>query len=1565
MKSVITVCLRLSDKKFLIIACILLALAFSTVAKAQSLTLDCPGTPTSDYRDIDLSKCILSLQNSETYDSIEMTPVNRFPNPANNTGANNSPPYGTNIFPKIILNGYTLVIAPYGSLEINPDYTTSAYTGSTKAFSIVTTEDLGTLTTAPGGLVISEGATFSYNANAANGQNRPIIRLDVLDLYGTWNMAGRTYNGTSSNANSNQYDHIRINNLIMHPGSLINLKGTTFLTYDNVPNTGQTLTGTNIALYSTNYSTLKKLDLYGIGGDGTISTNTVTYKPEPDSGTSSLSKNLHTNELAVHLMDSGMFGAETVLLNFDTTGLTGTYLQTSGLTVPSLAGSGDPYKRIMYLTVDVTDANGKTSKLKEEQPIGETFVIVSKISPYCLNATAGCGDTTPAMLQQKMQRQLSQFNQEFKLDAGPYLDIVLGTFLDESKGWNDLSLKGQWLGYSADKSIPLLEGMLANAVVLNNSFDLLTETGIGNALNVTDPRYGERGFGIFTAFETYSQKVTTGSHIEAKGFNFVGGPSINYDTRFGHLLVGGFLEIGSADYDTATTYKISEGKLRKPVGTYDVLGGGKSEYIGGGILLRHDFRQGWYGEASVKAGRYRNEFSSTDMGPEVQFNAKSNYIGLHAGLGNRFEYQPRLMMDVYGKVYWMKLGGDRIITKDGMPVDFEDSEYLRTRVGIRYTYQLADYIGINAGGYWNYNFGGPRFGSVAGRVGKSQTPIAPDHEPSLEGSSGALELGLEYKPLADIGLSLALTGKAFLGKVEGGSGTLSLKYVFGGNHYGSENSPGDSSRGAFIPPSAGNSYGPLYSSPGIQTGNQRRSILMAQADVNDPESYEEDEDPSNSTLSTITVYAEPQWKQVLSPGTVSVVTPDDYRGEQKSLGELLDIVPGLHVNRRGGSGQYTTVNVRGSTAAQVAVYVDGVPQNLGGDAAADISLYTSENVARVEVYKGYVPVRFAGAPIGGVINIVTKKPGAQSTTLSVGSRSYGGFKANGLFTSPLFGGSMLFSATRDQSRGDFRYKFWQNQLMTDVSRGITDRRRMHNSHQKTDVMGKWQTERLFLQASWKEMERYYPWSTNIIGQGNNAGLVDIDGDPWGVNRRNKQTVIDRDLTIGFRNDIGDLNFGAEINYRKQSKRFEWIDGPLDKAQRTSQGESPGDVWNTYETNRVGLVLDASYKIGDNNMLEFRANFGRERLSMNGNDWTSPKVDSLRTVSMATFYEQKSTNLQLQDTITVDDDLWVTLILRTERVQATGIDLSTVYSSGFGYDIVTPSAYSKGFPNDDAKWNSTWGIAIKNNVNDNWTLKATGGTFIRYPNFYELFGDGVYIKPAIFEFYTVPPPEPEEGEQWDFTVEWNGDVPWLDIKGDLSATYFYRRTENMIGLYQTPTFVYYGNYGLTKASGVEMEGGVKSQYVDFRFSVTWLESKIIDVSDASGNVKYSQWFSEGSEMLNSPKWETNVRGDFRVPWVDGLSIFAEHHYTSKLPIQYIGFDSLRYEESLETVNMGLKANITDNLQLVAGVNDVFNKSSSQGAFNKYNYKTPGDSPETFTLYFPKEGRTSYVTLTLTF
>jgi outer membrane receptor for ferrienterochelin and colicin len=1252
------------------------------------------------------------------------------------------------------------------------------------------------------------------------------------------------------------------------------------------------------------YGVLSELQILGNGRES--ATLTII------NGGNRVSENgLFTQSISILMTDDFDFSIASPMLSITS--------DSTDQTVVGLRGSGlaSNYTGIRLTgSIRVVDANGEPTSLKTTPSIGDTFVIVDKLAELYHS-----GNQLSIFINNNLENTLKNPS---LLDGGPFMDWSIQ--LSEKSN----QLVGQVASVNTYKSKPILDGLMSNVIALSNGVDLLADQGIGNAMKVAVLNNCNFGVGIFSAFSGYNQKYETSAHIDYRGFNFIVGPAINYKTFLGSMMAGLVLEGGRGRYDTSTEISYFDaGSGRRIISMVD--GRGDNDYIGAGLMARHDFNQGYYVEGSIRAGNINNKFDGFGMGRGVAYEMSRKYYGAHLGAGYIFEYKPGLLMDVYAKGFWTQINGEpgKVVNVGlGTQAKFEDIVIPRTRLGVRYTVSLLEKLKMFFGGAWDYSFGDDKNGRIRATITDNDFPITPGEEPTVEGSSGILELGLDYKPFENQRISISLAGRANLGKLSGGGGTLTLKYDFGGSE-----EPCYPIQRPAQAPATGDDPGSIspfltgYS--GVKSQAPSNPYLLAAAG---------DEMNVNnevvSTLETITVYSEPDWKQILSPGAVSVVVPDKFEGEQKSLGDFLDQLPGLHVNKRGGSGQYTTVNVRGSAAAQVGLYIDGVPQNLSGDASVDFSLYSAENVARIEFYRGYVPIRFIGAPIGGVINIVTKKPQNRSTYVSVGARSLGGFAATGLFTAPLFNGSLLLSAIRDQSQGDFKYTYHSYSGQTGLP---NPRWRRNNSHQRTDLMAKWQNENWLFQFGWKEMNRYYPWNTNADGY-----KVDVDNDLWSYNRHNNQVVIDKTFVVGYRGEFYDLNYGIKFDYLNQSKKFRWEDGPPEGVPQFSNvTPSPGILWSDYLTDRWTITVDASYKLGESNMLEFRGDFSQEQLDVDASFWVHPFSAANRWERLLPGYEQDRWHLQLQDTISLGNDTWITLIGRVDKVDGGSVGLSSASAD------------------DNGAENYTWGVAVKKNVNEHWTIKASGGTFVRYPNFYELYGDGVYIKPGVtIEERQVPHVKTEKAQQWDFTIDWKGDV--FHLPTTFSATYFSRRTNDMIGLFQTPRFVYYGNYGLATSRGVELEGSLKWNRLDLNFSATWLDTKLVDLVENSVG-QNSIYMAEGLPVLNSPEWETFFRGSFNAPFLP-LTIFAEHHYTSKIPIRYdiSNGPNTMEEESLHLVNMGFRIEFLKDLKLTAGVNDIFNKGPTQKWYGPFHPYSNGQ-----TLPFPKQGRVFYGSLSYHF
>lgn len=825
------------------------------------------------------------------------------------------------------------------------------------------------------------------------------------------------------------------------------------------------------------------------------------------------------------------------------------------------------------------------------------------------------------------------------------------------------------------------------------------------------------------------------------------------------------------------------------------------------------------------------------------------------------------------------------------------------------------------------------------------------------------------------------------------------------------------------------------------------------------------------SLESITVEAKrPDWESKLSPGTVTIIRPDDYKGEQKTLPDLLKDVPGVHVREVNGKGQYTTVSVRGSTAAQVGVFVDGVLFNLGGDAAADISTIPVKNVERIEVYRGYIPARFGGTYIGGVINIVTKRPTQSNVSASVGQSSWGGYTGSLQVDSPLGTGSLMVGINRDQSDGDFRYKNFASdaayaQYMPEVQAELANqinylnsglskmdihfataeeaiaafntpamydslqttyidkywnkfppffgyvskedtitkrfggneelynqeakatlnnsknafldatkywinkknklsedstRWRKNNDYKNTDAIIKWQDDHWTAKATWKKIDRHLPWGLwTGTGYGDNNSGVDLDN--FGFMGAKRQELTSKELLVGHRDTVGNLEWGWSVNYLKQNKdyRNEGYDDPIND-KGAAYWNQPLSVWSSYDSRRLGGAIDGSYKAGDLHLLEFMVNWSKEKMDVDGwkmTDFVDNDIDYRRR--FRNYFEQALFNVQLQDTITLNkaEDLWFTPSVRYNSSTVLGRSTRLINDSNHTW-----------FNQEDEQKNSkvTWQTALKKKVSDKLTLRSTVGSYYRLLNLYEIAGDGAGIMPRpikdkdFLDGLVSAFPLPEEGTQWDVSAIWDDRI--LGADGNIQLTYFGRKSENLLQLYR---FGYdywsYSNAARGRVNGAELQTNLSWDKWDMNLATTY--------THVNAQRKYNNPGGTGETYYDMPvtylpEWEGSMRLTYRPD--QKTSVFAELKYMDKMFVSE-GFDWK--QTSLTTVGLGVKHKFTNDLQVTVGVNDLFNKGPELRLVSTgldYNGNPlPADWPTSTTLPLnpdsPTQGRTYYVTL----
>lgn len=93
----------------------------------------------------------------------------------------------------------------------------------------------------------------------------------------------------------------------------------------------------------------------------------------------------------------------------------------------------------------------------------------------------------------------------------------------------------------------------------------------------------------------------------------------------------------------------------------------------------------------------------------------------------------------------------------------------------------------------------------------------------------------------------------------------------------------------------------------------------------------------------------------------------------RTLKEALSNIPGLQLQQLHGKSGYQ-LQMQGLGSDQILVLIDGMPISASTGSSVDLSQYLLSDVERVEVVKGAASAQYGSAAMGGVVNVITRKP---------------------------------------------------------------------------------------------------------------------------------------------------------------------------------------------------------------------------------------------------------------------------------------------------------------------------------------------------------------------------------------------------------------------------------------------------------------------------------------------------------------------------------------------------------------------------------------------------------------
>ncbi|HYG68539.1 MAG TPA: TonB-dependent receptor [Anaeromyxobacteraceae bacterium] len=181
------------------------------------------------------------------------------------------------------------------------------------------------------------------------------------------------------------------------------------------------------------------------------------------------------------------------------------------------------------------------------------------------------------------------------------------------------------------------------------------------------------------------------------------------------------------------------------------------------------------------------------------------------------------------------------------------------------------------------------------------------------------------------------------------------------------------------------------------------------------------EDPPPVALDEVVVRLPRAEAEGDSTASATIVEADRFAGEAKDVAELVATAPGVAVNDYGGLGQLATASIRGSTADGVLVLVDGLPLNSAFGGGVDLSTIPRHWIDRIEVVRGPEGARYGSGSLGGVLNVVTRRPEAGRWAAELGAGSFESYSVAADGAAGGDGWTALAAAAADTTSGRFPF----------------------------------------------------------------------------------------------------------------------------------------------------------------------------------------------------------------------------------------------------------------------------------------------------------------------------------------------------------------------------------------------------------------------------------------------------------------------------------------------------------------------------------------------------------------
>ena len=656
-----------------------------------------------------------------------------------------------------------------------------------------------------------------------------------------------------------------------------------------------------------------------------------------------------------------------------------------------------------------------------------------------------------------------------------------------------------------------------------------------------------------------------------------------------------------------------------------------------------------------------------------------------------------------------------------------------------------------------------------------------------------------------------------------------------------------------------------------------------------------------------------QAKQAKKAEAVVTIDAAEMQNTSKTVSKAINSASGVKVRKSGGMGSEGKVNIRGMEGKNIKVLVNGVPVETQGNLGLDD--IPIDQIADIEVYKGYVPARFATDGAGGAINIITKKRPANSVDASYSFSSFNTHKASvtasHLIDSIVGHAGLEVGVSGYFNYSDNDYEFTSPYMKSSTGKDTTivrdhDHYTSYNVQAFANLMNAW-FDQVSLGASYGAFDKEIQGDANRIVETKNEGYN--FGATFGLDKKN---IFVNDLNFG-----NHFSFGYSENKVIDTSRVHcrnWFTCDTAKKNVGELSTMGLPKLRTVQAHDFNDLLNLDYQFIRNQFIYWNTLFRYHK--EDPEDDFGTKMLGFNTAGYPGKTVSVTTGLSLEDNF-FDSRLQNLLGFKFHYLKA---DISNTSTSRLQKATVESNDYTDFGYDESLMFRIVKPLAVKGSYQH----------AVRLPTPDELFGDGVRVSAATNL-------KPEEAD--NFNVGLSLDLQEIPLvarfrfDGDVFYSYYKNRIHYMGSSQMSVPY-----FNMDPIRGWGYEGDVKldvNEWILLGTNWTFQDLRNIDYNAKQGIL-------EDAIIPNIPRFFMNYLAEFHMGDVINKNDFLKFWWSANYTDEYyygwkISSRQSRKIEASFTQDLGIEYSVWDNKLAWSFEVDNF---MDEIVYDKYGESKPG-------------------------